>query len=185
MGALLALLLAEEFQSDIAGVGCLSPTLFYDGWNVPWYNCLLPIASKTFLRRFVYVKDEPPYGFKNERIRAKVHEYYENADINDDEKVDRMGYPYFPLSLLGELRRMSAHLSTRLGRVRSPCQILQARHDDTSSPRNAQVIYDRISSTRKEIVYLENSYHVITADQERATVAQKLTEFFSMKAVHA
>jgi carboxylesterase len=185
MGALLALLLAEEFQSDVAGVSCLSPTLFYDGWNVPWYHFLLPLASRTVLKNFVYFKEEPPYGLKNERIREKVHQYYEKADIHDIRDVDRFGYPYFPVRLIGELRHLAGHLRARLGRVNCPCQVIQARNDDMSSARNAQFIHDRVSSSRKEIVYLEDSYHVITADQERAKVAQSMTEFFSLEAVHA
>jgi len=48
-----------------------------------------------------------------------------------------------------------------------------------SSVRNAQFVYDRVASGRKEIVYLENSYHVITADQERAKVAQSMLNFFA------
>jgi carboxylesterase len=185
MGALLALLLAEEFQSDVSGVSCLSPTLFYDGWNVPWYHFLLPVASRTLLRNFVYFKEEPPYGLKNERIREKVRQYYEKADIHDMSAVDRFGYPYFPVRLIAELRRLVEHLQGRLGRVSCPCQVIQARNDDMSSARNAQFIHDRVSSSRKEIVYLENSYHVITADQERGTVAQRMAEFFSPEAVHA
>jgi carboxylesterase len=185
MGALLALLLADEFQAGVAGVSCLSPTLFYDGWNVPWYHFLLPLGSRTPLKDYLYFKEEPPYGLKNERIREKVHEYYEKADIHELRDVDRYGYPYFPVRLLGELRRLVAHLEHRLPFVQCPCQIIQARQDDMSSVRNAQFVYDRVASRRKEIVYLENSYHVITADQERAKVAQSMLDFFSPTLSHA
>jgi carboxylesterase len=78
-----------------------------------------------------------------------------------------------------------AHLERRLSAVTNPCQIIQARQDDMSSPKNAQRIHDRVSSTRKEIVYLEDSYHVITADQERAKVAQSMFDFFAKEAVRA
>ena len=54
-----------------------------------------------------------------------------------------------------------------------------------SSVRNAQFIYDHVASRRKEIVYLEDSYHVITADQERGKVAQSMLDFFSPEARHA
>lgn len=185
MGALLALLLAGECPTEIAGVSCLSPTFFYDGWNVPWYHFLLPVASHTPLRNYVYFKEEPPYGLKNERIREKVHEFYRAADINAMHDVDRLGYPYFPVRLLAELHRLVDFLEPRLPRIVSPCQIIQARHDDMSSARNAQHIYDRIASRRKEIVYLEDSYHVITADQERAKVAQSMLDFFSAEVAHA
>ena len=184
MGALLALLLAEEFPG-IAGVSCLSPTLFYDGWNVPWYHFFLPLATHTPLKNFTYFKEEPPYGLKNERIREKIHEFYEHADIHDMHDVDRFGYPFFPVRLLDELRRLVAHLHRRLPRVTSPCQIIQARHDDMSSVKNAGQIYDRVASKRKEIVYLEDSYHVITADQERAKVAQSMLDFFGREVSRA
>jgi carboxylesterase len=185
MGALLALLLADEFPAAVAGVSCLSPTLFYDGWNVPWYHFLLPLGSHTPLRDHVYFKEKPPYGLKNLRIREKVHQYYETADIHDMRDVDRFGYPYFPVRLLGEVRRLVSHLEKRLPTIQAPCQIIQARHDDMSSVRNAQFIYDHVASRRKEIVYLEDSYHVITADQERGKVAQSMLDFFSPEARHA
>ncbi len=185
MGALLALLLAGEHPAEIAGVSCLSPTFFHDGWNVPWYHFLLPLASHTPLRNYVYFKEEPPYGLKNERIRQRVHDFYRNADLGTMADVDRLGYPYFPVRLLSELRRLVAHLEPRMPRVKCPCQVIQARHDDMSSARNALHIHDRVGSARKEIVYLENSYHVITADQERAKVAQSMADFFAREASHA
>jgi carboxylesterase len=185
LGALLALLLADEFQTGVAGVSCLSPTLFYDGWNVPWYYFLLPLASRTPLKNFTYFKEEPPYGLKSAQIRAKVHEFYEHADIHTMHDVDRFGYPFFPVRLLAELHRLVAYLEPRLPRVQSPCQIIQARNDDVSSVKNAQRIHDRVGSARKEIVYLEDSYHVITADQERAKVAQSILDFFAVEVPHA
>jgi carboxylesterase len=184
MGALLALLLAEEFPSGVAGVSCLSPTLFYDGWNVPWYHFLLPLASRTPLRDYVYFKEEPPYGLKNERIREKVHAFYRSADIHALHEVDQLGYPFFPVRLLNELHRLVAHLNPRLPRVTCPCQIIQARNDDMSSVKNARHIHDRVGSSRKEIVYLEDSYHVITADHERAKVAQSILDFFALEVSH-
>ncbi len=184
MGALLALLLADEFPSAIAGVSCLSPTLFYDGWNVPWYNFLLSLAPYTGLQDFFYFKEEPPYGLKNERIRERVHQFYAKANLADLHEVDRFGYPYFPVRLLSELHRLVRHLRTRLGFIHSPCQVIQARHDDVSSVRNAVLIHDRVASARKEIVYLEDSYHVITADQERGKVASCMLEFFSRATPH-
>lgn len=185
MGALLALLLAEEHPGKVAGVSCLSPTLFYDGWNVPWYHFLLPLASHTPLRNFVYFKEEPPYGLKNERIRDKVHQFYMQADLHAMHDVDRLGYPYFPVRLLAELHRLTDYLKPRLPRITSPCQIIQARHDDMSSDRNAHYIHDHVASARKEIVYLEDSYHVITADQERGKVAQSMLDFFTAEVPHA
>ncbi|MDP2043561.1 MAG: carboxylesterase, partial [Candidatus Omnitrophota bacterium] len=57
-------------------------------------------------------------------------------------------------------------------------QLLQARDDDVTSPKNSYYIYGRISSQDKEIIFLENSYHIITADQEKDKVAEQTIAFF-------
>ncbi|MEI7750749.1 MAG: alpha/beta fold hydrolase [Candidatus Omnitrophota bacterium] len=178
MGALLALLLAEEFPERISGVTCLSPTLFYDGWNIPWTRCLLPLAYFTPFRHFAYFKEEPPYGIKNERLRNKVHEYYKNASFADVSGVAQHGYPYFPATLLCELHLLIRESMKKMSSIRTPVQLIQAAEDDMTSVKNSQFIYDHIASEQKEIVLLHDSYHVITADQERKKVAQKMHEFF-------
>jgi carboxylesterase len=178
MGALIALLLAEEFSERVSGVTTLSPTLFYDGWNIPWSHCLLPLAYYTPVRYFAYFKEEPPYGIKNERIRNKVHEYYKNASLSDVSEVAQYGYPYFPTTLFRELHLLIRHLMKKMPGIRTPVQMIQALEDDMTSVKNSQYIHDHIASTQKETVLLHDSYHVITADQERRTVAQKMHEFF-------
>ncbi len=178
MGALLALLLAEEFPERISGVPGLSPTLFYDGWNIPWTHCLLPLAYYTPIRHFAYFKEEPPYGIKNKHIQDKIHQYYKDASLADIAKAGQYGYPYFPVTLLCELRLLIRELMKKMSRIRIPVQLIQASEDDMTSVKNSQFIYDHIASAQKEIVLLHDSYHVITADQERKTVAQKMNEFF-------
>ncbi|MDD5729927.1 MAG: alpha/beta fold hydrolase [Candidatus Omnitrophica bacterium] len=179
MGALLALLLAEEFPDKVSGVSCLSPTIFYDGWNVPWYTCFLPIAYHTPLKHFMYFKEEPPYGIKNETVRSHVHDHYSKAKLHEATDVNIYGYPYFPLILLYQLNLLVKHLSKKLGGITVPVQLIQAKEDDMTSVKNSQFIYDKISSKTKEIVLLNNSYHVITADQERDKVAREMADFFA------
>ncbi len=180
MGALLALLLAEEFPNAIAGVTCLSPTLFYDGWNVPWTRHLLRLVSWNPLKHFFYFKEEPPYGIKNEAIRQKVHEYYRNAELHELNGAAKYGYAYFPVTLLCDLNRLVRHLNKKLSRIHTPVQIIQAKDDDMTSIKNSEFIYDRISSKIKQVFLLHNSYHVITADHERETVSEEMSRFFGL-----
>ncbi|MBF0531492.1 MAG: alpha/beta fold hydrolase [Candidatus Omnitrophica bacterium] len=179
MGALLALLLADEFPQAIAGVSCLSPTLFYDGWNCPWYRCFLPVAYWTQLHRFIYFEENPPYGIKNKAIQQKAHEYFSRMHTGHAADIDRYGYPLFPVSLLRQLEILVRRLKTRLPHIAAPVQIIQAKEDDMTSVKNAEFIYDRIASRQKEIVLLEDSYHIITADQERGKVVDRMKDFFT------
>ncbi len=179
MGALLGLLLADEFKDEISGVSCLAPTLFYDGWNCPWYRCFLPLAYVTKLKYICYFKEEPPYGVKNPAVRKLIHDFYAKAKLDNMESVAQFGYPYFPVSLLHQLEKLVSHLTKRLSNIVAPVQVVHAQEDDMASVRNSQFIYDRVKSAQKEFVLLKNSYHIITADQERGMVAQKMTEFFN------
>jgi carboxylesterase len=180
MGALLSLLLAEEFPGQVAAVSCLSPTLFYDGWNIPWYSkILLPLFYATPLKYISYYKEEPPYGIKNKALQKRIHKYYNNATFQDQQGVAEYGYPYFPMSLLHQLQKLIRHLNGKLPAINVPVQLIQAREDDMTSMRNSTFIYESVGSQLKEIVLLEDSYHVITADQERATVARSMDSFFS------
>jgi len=178
MGALLALLLADEFKDRIQGVSCLAPTLFYDGWNTPLSKYLLPLAA-TPLRYLFYFKEEPPYGIKNETIRERIHKYFCNASLDDIENISQYGYPYFPVALLYQLQVLVKHLSKRLPEMRFPVQLIQAKDDDMTSVRNSKFIYDNIGSEIKEMILLYDSYHVITADHERGIVAEKMEDFFA------
>ena len=178
MGSLLALLLADEFKDRIRGVSCLAPTLFYDGWNMPFSKYFLPL-SYTPLRHISYFKEEPPYGIKNEAIRERIHKYYAKATLDDMENVAQYGYPYFPVTLLHELGLLVKHVSKRLRKMDFPVQLIQAKDDDMTSVKNSKFIYDRIKSEEKEMILLYDSYHVITADHERDIVAQKMEDFFN------
>jgi len=181
MGALLSLLLALEFPNEVSGVSCLSPTLFYDGWNVPWYSpFLLPLLCKPPFKYFSYFKEEPPYGIKNKALQKKVHKYYTAASIHDIENAAEYGYPFFPIALLHQLKLLVKYLVKLFPSISVPVQLIQAKEDDMTSVKNSTFIYERVNSDIKEIVLLHNSYHVITADQERDTVARKMDDFFRL-----
>lgn len=178
MGALLALLLADEFRDKVAGACCLAPTLFYDGWNTPWSKYILPLGYLTPLKYFCYFKEEPPYGIKNEAIQSRIHKYYAKASLKNIENVEQYGYPFFPITQLYQLNLLVRHLARKLPDMKFPVQLVQAKDDDMTSVKNSKYIYDRIGSGMKEIVLLYNSYHVVTADQERDIVAAKMENFF-------
>jgi carboxylesterase len=177
LGAVLALLLAAEFPEDIAGAACLSPTLFYDGWNVPWLHRLLPLVNYTPLKFFSYFRESEPFGLRDERLRSKVAEQYEKMSLHDSGDAASLGYAHFPVRLFCEMRPLIARCKRLLPAVTSPLLLIQAANDDMTGPRNSEFIRDRVGSTRREVVMLEKSYHVVTADLERSAVAEHLQRF--------
>ncbi len=177
-GALIGILLAHEFPNKVKALNCFSPTLFYDGWGNPKSRIFLPLVYKTPFKYWLYFKEEYPYGLKNERLRSKVESFYKDAKLFDYSKVHLYGYPVIPVSCIYQNSLLAKKVISILKDIRTPIQLLQARDDDVTSPKNSYCIYNRVSSQEKEIIFLENSYHIITADQERGIVAEKTIAFF-------
>jgi len=177
LGAVLSLILAAEYPEDVAGVICLSPTLFYDGWNVPWMQRLIPLADYLPVKHLLFLREQSPYGLKDEILRKNVAVAYERTRLGDDAAVAELGYAHFPLALFCEMRHIIAICRNTLHRVSAPLLILQAKNDDLTSPLNARYILAHVSSLRTELVMLANSYHVVTADLDRAQVAASMTRF--------
>ena len=177
IGAVLSLLLAAESPDEVDGVLGLSPTLFYDGWNVPWTQRLIGLADYLPISRYLYLREQPPYGLKDEVLRKKIAASYGSARLGDDRDAAELGYSHFPLRLFCEMRHLIALCIRRLPEVRAPLLLLQAEQDEATSPRNSNFILERVASQRKDVVMLANSYHVITADLDRARVASCMTDF--------
>lgn len=177
-GALLAILLAYEFPKKIKAVNCFSPTLFFDGWGTPKLRVLLPLVYQTPLKYYFYLKEGHPYGLKNERLRSLVENFYKSSSLFDYSKTHLYGYPVIPVSCMYQNHLLAKHVASILGKVHAPIQLLQAKDDDVTSPKNSYYIYDHIASKEKEIFLFEDSYHIIIADQERDKVAEKTIAFF-------
>jgi carboxylesterase len=177
LGAVLSLLLAAEFPGDIAGAACLSPTLFYDGWNVPWLHRLIPLVDYTPLKFFSYFREDEPFGLRDEALRRKVAEQYQKMSLHDSADAASLGYAHFPVRLFCEVQPLIARCKRLLPAVTSPLLLIQAANDDMTGPRNSEFIRDRVGSARREMVTLEKSYHVVSADLERSAVAEHLQRF--------
>lgn len=177
-GALLGILLAYEYPEEIKAVNCFSPTLFFDGWGTPRLRILLPIVYRTPLKYYFYLKEGYPYGIKNERLRSRVESFYKESRLFDYSKVHLYGYPVIPVSCMYQNHLLAKYVMSILDRVNVPIQLLQAKDDDVTSPKNSYYIYEHIASKDKEIVLFEDSYHIIIADQERDAVAEKTVSFF-------
>ena len=63
--------LAIERPHQVAGLALVSTTLAYDGWQMPWYRVLAPLAYHTPLRRMIAWPERHPVR-PEERAPARV-----------------------------------------------------------------------------------------------------------------
>jgi carboxylesterase len=174
MGALLALKLAFEQPSEVAGVGLYGTTFRYDGWAVPGIgrlSFLLPLVCALGYGRRRQFMEAFPYGIKSERIRGWV---VGSMLAGDSGAAGLAGNPW---PSLAEFVRLSGHVRRRLARVRAPCLVVHSTHDDIASLRNVAVVEQRVRAP-VETVLLGDSYHMVSVDQQRDVVIERSVRFF-------
>lgn len=174
MGALLALKLAADRPDEVDGIGLYGTTFVYDGWTIPWIGRLsfmLPLVCSLGLGWNQRFMECFPYGIKDERIRQRIA----NSMLNGDSAGG--GLPGNPWPSLAEFYRLSFLVRRQLPSVRTPAMVVHAVDDDVASLKNVRMVVRGVSGP-VETVLLENSYHMITVDQERDKVIERSTRFF-------
>jgi carboxylesterase len=174
MGAILALKLAIDHPDHVDGLGLYGTTFFHDGWATPPIGrlaFLLPLVTALGFGRQRVSAEVEPYGIKDERIRKRIV----GAMLSGDSQA--AGLAGFPWPALAEFQRLSRHVRNRIGRVRVPCFVAHSSNDDVAGLRNVRVI-ERGVRAPVETLLLGNSYHMVTVDQERATVIERSAAFF-------
>jgi len=171
IGADLALHLAAQRGLQVAAVLALATTLYYDGWGIPWYSFLLPLGYYTPLRHIYTYRERAPFGLKNPRVRARVE-----RDMRERE-VSAAGASELPLNGIYQAQRLIGSIKKELPQVVSPTLVIHSREDDVASLRSPEQVYRRISAERRRKVVLDDSYHIITLDNERRRVSGEALDF--------
>ena len=169
MGATLALKLAEK-RDDIDGLVLLSPVLRYDGWSVPWYLPFLRFAYFIGLRNWSY-REREPYGIANLELRRRVQKAVANGDPSE------VGAAAISVRHLYQALQLTHDTRLWLGHVHAPTLLIHAVDDETAAPRNAEEILLKIHCEIRRIIWLGDSYHIITVDNEREVVVNETSRF--------
>jgi len=82
-----------------------------------------------------------------------------------------------PLSALGELLKLCRLVKEELPQIKQPALIFESREDHVVHPSNAPYILEHIGSAEKELIWLENSYHVATLDFDKELIFEKTAQF--------
>jgi carboxylesterase len=88
-------------------------------------------------------------------------------------------YARFPTIAGASMLSFGKSVRARLSEVSAPALIMHGRNDHTARPFNAQLVYEGISSTDKQLIWCERSFHVITLDYDRELVFDKTFQFIN------
>jgi len=87
------------------------------------------------------------------------------------------GYPVEPLPAAVQLFRLQAALLPRLPKIHQPILILHGRLDTSAQPISAEILARSVSSSIKELHWLEKSHHCLLLDEEWEQAAQLTLQF--------
>ncbi|MQT14850.1 alpha/beta hydrolase [Segnochrobactrum spirostomi] len=160
LGAVLALHLAAQRPKQVHGLALYAPTLWYDGWSIPWYRFLLRLAVNTPIATRYRFMEREPYGIRDERIRAHLVAAMLSGDSSE------AGLLCTPGPALRELLRLVAKVRPELPSIDAPTLLVHARNDDISDLRNSTYIASRLGGM-VDLTVLDDSYHIVTLDRQR------------------
>jgi carboxylesterase len=141
------------------------------------------ISGVVLLASYIMTKD--PRRFLAPAIRLVVQSLPGVGNDIADPEMREIVYDRVPTKAAYSMLQFIRGARAKLPRVTRPALIMHAKQDHTAHPDNAQLIFDEISSTDKELVWLERSYHVITVDLERQQVYDKTLSFMKEHAKSA
>ena len=172
MGAILAIHHAARHADRVSGLALYAPSLWLDGWGIPWYASLFSLVTKKWCADYFAFAERHPWGVKDARLRLLVEQAIKSGDSSE------AGIAALPGSLMLELRWLVQRVKEEIGEVRQPTLIVHPREDDRASLRNLYYLQTNLSGPTETVV-LDDSYHLVTLDRQRQLVVSRTLEFVS------
>jgi carboxylesterase len=169
-GGILALRLAAKHPETVHGVMLFAPTIWPNGWAIPWYFNLFKIVRFKQFARLFHFRQRAPFGIKDERIRRFVVESLKDQDRAIEDLFGRGG------GIVLEFHRLVREVKKQLGAIRQQTLIFHPREDDQSDLKNAVMLQRKLGGL-VEMCVLEDSYHMVTLDRQRTFVVDRTVEF--------
>lgn len=153
MGSLLALKLSERRR--VPGLVLMAPALIARDTRIRFAGAL------SLLKDFVPEAHVPSAGLVSPRAWKRLWHYEHRA-----------------LKAISQLYKLQLEGRMALGQVSCPTLVFHGLNDLTVPEQAAQEVYDRLGTTHKQLVWLANSGHCLTADGEAGEVAARVSAFF-------
>jgi carboxylesterase len=151
LGGTLALHLAAQRGSDLAGVVAMSAPVIF------------PPGLSRLLRAM---------GGRVKFLRKPVR------DIQDREaRRTHLSYMRSPMDATASVVEFAGLVRSELGSIRVPTLVIHARRDHVVHPVNARIIYSRLGSPYKRFLPLSRGFHIVTIDRDKQRVFTAVSRF--------
>jgi len=100
------------------------------------------------------------------------------SDIKNPD-VQESCYDKVPVAAAAELHQLMKVTREDLAKITAPILVFSSREDHVVPTSNGPFILEHVGSTDKELVWLEDSYHVATLDNDRQQIIDRCVDFIN------
>lgn len=135
----------------------------------------VPIKGIVTMCAPMYIKSEEIMyeGVLQYARNFKKHEGKEPEQI----ELEMKKFLETPMNTLQALQQLITDVRNHVDHIYAPTFVVQGRHDAMINIDSANIIYDSVQSSVKELKWYEESGHVITLDKERAQLHEDIFSF--------
>ncbi|MED0967623.1 carboxylesterase [Bacillus paramycoides] len=135
----------------------------------------LPILGVVPMCAPMYIKSEE---IMYQGILAYAREYKKREQKSPEQIEQEMfEFKQTPMNTLKALQELIRDVRNNVDMIYAPTFVVQARHDEMINTDSANIIYNGVESTLKDIKWYEDSTHVITLDKERDVLHEDVYNF--------
>ncbi len=148
MGALLTLKAATEFP--VEKIVVMAPPIFVCDWRASY---------AWFFKYFI----------KTLKKHKKIYPAGEKYDLSYDV------LPAKPLPSLFKLAKLCRE--KYISKINIPTLIVQSQVEHTVKPKSAQFVYDHLKPKLRKLIWVYNSSHIVTLDNDRKMIFEDVVKF--------
>ncbi|HDR4561068.1 carboxylesterase [Bacillus cereus] len=138
------------------------------GYTVPVLG-VVPMCAPMYIK-----SEETMY----QGILAYAREYKKREQKSPEQiEQEMLEFQKTPMNTLKALQELIADVRNNVDMIYAPTFVVQARHDEMINTDSANIIYNGVESTLKDIKWYEDSTHVITLDKERDELHEDVYNF--------
>lgn len=135
----------------------------------------LPILGVVPMCAPMYIKSEE---IMYQGILAYAREYKKREQKSPEQIEQEMfEFKQTPMNTLKALQELIRDVRNNVDMIYAPTFVVQARHDEMINTDSANIIYNGVEATLKDIKWYEDSTHVITLDKERDVLHEDVYNF--------
>lgn len=145
-------------------------------------SAYLPVAGTVTLSTPYQIIQDPRIPFLKYFWRLLPFVSKGESDWQDpDQTEEHFSYDMYPTRAVYELTKLLGEMQEVLPQIQVPILLMHSKDDLTVPPENMVQLYEHLGTPddQKDMVYVEESGHVLTRDQKKEIVFEHVSQFIN------